>query len=338
MKKVILSLLFYANITNGADSTNNHTINHKAHSQQHVSLAIQTKNISSKSAQKPLSNNKEQPTHSTKELQTYHEKLKYLQSLRYEVFNLREQIHAKGGTLESNLPYGNYLADNHSARKFNAIAQTYDDGLSKSGFFIGVGAGILDVFSGATINNNNTENVLVTRISPLVLSMRGGYQRFFNHYVGARIYGGIFLPATFFTPINEIDLKNAANYIINNTMQGFYTLGHLSVDVLFEVPLDSKFQHFIGGFTGINIGIMYYRTYDNKHHPVPYIWDYNLQVDYSFNIGVNLTFYSAHRIEMGLAVPFAYLTLPGFAQEANNARNPEFWRSAIFSVNYHLIF
>lgn len=269
---------------------------------------------------------------------SYNEKLDYLKSLRQQVFDLRRQIEDSGASLESNLPYGDYISDSKSAVVYNAIAQTYNDGALKSGLLVGAGIGFMDGFSSAKVSRGGSSTNLVTRISPFMLGFRGGYQKFFNHYIGTRFYGGIFTPLTLFTALSEIDLGNAANYVENKDLQAIYILGNLSVDILFEAPLDRRFRHFVGGFVGINIGGMYYRTYNKSYYPVEYIWDYNLQVDYSFSLGISLTLYEVHRAEVGLNIPFAYLALPGLSKEASGAVDAEFWRSALFSLNYQFVF
>lgn len=283
-------------------------------------------------------------------LNTYEQKLEYLEDLRYEVFNLRSKILDKNVDIQTNLPYGEYISDNDSAIRFNALAQAYADGFAKTGFFAGAGIGFLDAFASGTriqtIRNSTTNNndiiqtPIATRSSPFVYSFRGGYQRFFNHHIGARIYGGIFIPLLLFTPVGDVDLRDGVS-TPRSDLKAFYALGHLSVDLLFEVPIDSKFRNYIGGFAGINVGMMYYRTYlssNNKLMASPYIWDYALKVDYSFNLGVNLTIANIHRFEIGLNVPFAYLDLPGFAVEDKNIVRAELWRSALMSLNYHFIF
>ncbi len=271
----------------------------------------------------------------------YKSQLKYLNSLRYEVFSLKQQL---GNKEQIHIPYGSYIDKDESAIRFNAITQGYNDALKKSGLFVGVNIGMLDIYTSGYIN----DELVVTRVTPIVYGGSGGYQKFFNHYVGTRLYGGLF--TSLFTDISKYNISNGSTTLIpnpyggNGNLENLYVLAFMSADLLFEFPLDLKFQHYIGGFMGLNIGMMYYRSYaklpqNNSYYPVKYIWDYNLQVDYSFNLGINLTLYNIHRLELGLGIPFSYLTLPGFAESANPLEKipSQFWRSAVFLINYKVI-
>lgn len=276
-----------------------------------------------------------------KPAKSYEEKLRYLQSLRYEVMSLKEQI---GDDFQVSVPYGHYVDDKTSAQRFNALTQSYNDALKKSGLFAGVSMGVLDIYTSGYIDNN----LVITRITPLVYGGSGGYQKFFNHYVGTRLYGGLF--TSFFNDIYTYDIKNGTTAPVKNpyggdgTLQSFYMLAFMSADVLFEFPFDKTFKNYIGGFMGLNIGVMYYRPYASHpqkgdYYPAKYIWNYNLQVDYSFNLGMSLTFNNIHRVEVGLGIPFSYLSLPGFAESADVLEKipSNFWRSAVFLANYRML-
>ncbi len=281
-------------------------------------------------------------TKKAKPIQKSHDaQLRYLQSLRYEVFSLKEQL---GTKQQTSVPYGNYIDKKTSAQRFNALAQSYNDALKKSGLFAGVSMGVLDIYTSGYRDNQ----LVVTRITPLVYGGSGGYQKFFNHYVGTRLYGGLF--TSFFNDVYTYDIKNGMTSLVPNpyggkgNLESFYMLAFMSADVLFEFPLGNSFKHYIGGFMGLNIGIMYYRPYathpqHGNYYPASYLWNYNLQVDYSLNLGMNLTFYNIHRIEFGLGIPFSYLSLPGFAESANTFETipANFWRSAVFLLHYRLL-
>ena len=115
-----------------------------------------------------------------KPTKSYEDKLRYLQSLRYEVMSLKEQI---GDDFQVSVPYGHYVDDKTSAQRFNALTQSYNDALKKSGLFAGVSMGVLDIYTSGYIDNN----LVITRITPLVYGGSGGYQKFFNHYVGTSL-------------------------------------------------------------------------------------------------------------------------------------------------------
>lgn len=283
----------------------------------------------------------EEPKNEVKTTKSYEYKLRYLQSLRYEVMSLKEQI---GDDFQASVPYGNYIDDKASAIKFNALTQSYNDALKKSGLFVGVNIGFLNIYTNGYIDNN----LITTRIKPLVYGGNGGYQKFFNQYIGTRLYGGFF--TSFFNDVYTYNVENGATSLVKNpyggngNLESFYMLAFMSADLLFEFPLDNSFKKYIGGFMGINIGIMYYRPYAShpqkgNYYPAKYIWNYNLQVDYSFNLGTSLTFNNIHRVELGLNIPLSYLSLPGFSESANMFEKipANFWRSAVFLANYRIL-
>lgn len=275
----------------------------------------------------------------------YESQLHYLNILRYEVMSLKSQL---GDKEQISVPYGSYIDKKESAQRFNALMQGYNDALKKSGFFVGANFGVLDIYTSGYRNNN----FIMTCITPIVVGGNGGYQRFFNHYFGTRLYGGFF--ASSLNDIYTYDVKNGASQVVKNpysgvgNLQSLYGLAFMSADILFEFPLDYTFKNYIGGFMGLNIGIMYYRPYELrsnynfpffKIHPASFLWNYNLQVDYSFNLGMSLTFDNINRIELGLGIPFSYLELPGFAESENPLETTatNFWRSAVILFNYRLL-
>ncbi|RDU66359.1 hypothetical protein CQA53_03825 [Helicobacter didelphidarum] len=296
--------------------------------------------IEKKKPEEPKQNKEEKKIMKTpQDKQSYEKKFYYLQSLRYEVFSLKQQL---GDEATNDVPYGDYIDSTLSAKTFNALAQSYNDAKQKSGLFVGIETGVLDIYT----SGYRGTDFIVTRITPIVLGLSGGYQKFFNHYVGTRIYGGIY--TTTLANLKQYNINNGESTNIQDgngqDLVSYYALGFMSVDLLFEFPLDKKFRHYIGGFVGINIGGMYYRPYIHRttqkdYYPANYIWDYNLQVDYSLNLGVNLTLSNIHRLEIGLNVPLAFLALPGFAVSANPLETTpaQFWRSGIFHIGYKVI-
>lgn len=295
--------------------------------------------------QKPKEEVKQEQDKKVKIDKDYESQLRYLHGLRYEVMSLKEQL---GDNEQISVPYGNYIDKKTSAQRFNALTQSYNDALKKSGLFVGVSFGVLDIYTSGYRDNQ----FIMTRITPIVIGGSGGYQKFFNHYVGTRLYGGLF--TSFFSDIYTYDVKNGSGSIVQNpysgdgNLQSFYMLAFMSADLLFEFPLDHKFKNYIGGFMGLNIGIMYYRPYEMRKinsfpyyypYPASFLWNYNLQVDYSFNLGISLTLSNVHRFELGLGIPFSYLSLPGFAESENvlETTTTNFWRSAVMMLNYRLL-
>ncbi|MWV61771.1 outer membrane beta-barrel protein [Helicobacter saguini] len=317
----------------------------------------------------------------------YADKLRELYSLRYEVFSLKQQL---GDSFKADIPYGNIIDSDSSYNKFNTLAQGYNDAQAKSGFFGGINIGFVDIYTSGCANMRDVENpqytpggtaaqtikgcdITITQTKPFVFGGNGGYQRFFNHYIGTRLWGGVF--STWLGDTQKYNLNTGmyenATTLTGKDIDSYYALAHMSADILFEFPLDSKFKHYIGAFIGINIGVMYYRPYIrrdsvyvngqtlNRYYPANYIWNYNLQVDYSLNLGFNLTISNKNRIEFGLFVPLAFLELPGFKEVASDTakgtesdiyinpqnpttpqpiigtpQKPDFWRSSVFNISF----
>lgn len=308
--------------------------------------------------------------------QDYDSKFKHLMNLRYEVFSLKQQL---GDDINNaDIPYGAFVPLDSSASKYNALAQSYNDASAKSGFFGGASFGIMDIYTSGCIKAGNraveingqiTEvpscNATTTHSTPIVFGGSGGYQRFFNHYIGTRLWGGIF--STLLANVQEYNINNGMYEnkldLLGQSVQSYYLLAHMSADLLFEFPISKRFNHYIGAFAGINIGVMYYRpfvhrTMQGDYYPADYIWSYNLQVDYSLNVGFNVTLFNKNRLEISMALPLAFLELPGFKQIASgtytgsesdifvSSQNmittppkPDFWRGALFAINFkRLIF
>ena len=188
-----------------------------------------------------------------------------------------------GKDIAESIPYDDYLYKKTSAKKFNALAQSYNDASKKSGLFAGLGIGVVDIYTSGNVDNE----FVITRITPIIYNLNGGYQKFFNHYMGVRLYGGI--STSLFSDVQRYNINNGEYQMVPNpynaggNIQSFYALGTISADFLFEFPLTNTFRHYIGGFAGINIGFMYYRPYathpqKGSYYPASYIWNYKPHV------------------------------------------------------------
>lgn len=257
--------------------------------------------------------------------------LQRLNETRYEVFLLkRDAPHI------TFLPHVQDIELNKSAREYRANAQIYNNADEKSGFFIGVGLSSVDLF-----NTKSTNGANLAISNSLLISLRGGYQSFFNQYFGTRIYTSIFsntLSVVYDYKVRSGEISPVS--VNSKALRSLYLLGNLSADILLEFPLDYTFKTYIGGFLGLNIGAMYFENYqfiNDKLVHVSYLWDHLAQVEYSLNIGLNITIDNSSRIETQVNAPFAHLQLPGFATPVNNQK-VTFTRSYIFMVSYSYIF
>ncbi|PAF49335.1 hypothetical protein BKH43_06700 [Helicobacter sp. 13S00401-1] len=249
-------------------------------------------------------------------------------TLTNDITKLRLEL---GSDYKPALPHDTYIEskDNDYATR-NALQKIYDDADSKSGFFVGGNIGFVNLYT------QDSKKLAIA--SPFLLGLKGGYVGFVNQYFGARLTGMVNVSA----PLGSVNLYDVSSgnktpALGDTSLQAFYALAGLSADALFEFPLNYNYKHYLGGFAGVNIGTMYYRTYVNyKAHP--FIWDYNFQVDYSFNLGVSLTLFNKNRIEFYYNIPFAFLELPGFALSANSQETPTFYRSPILLISYSYVF
>lgn len=140
-----------------------------------------------------------------------------------------------------------------------------------------------------------------------------GYQKFFNPYLGSRLYGD--------------GLLSAGNENINNQSVGsfYYVLGGMNVDVLAELPF-SLFagqnrvlkDMAVGLYGGLSIGVLLLFDqanenlvkHTNGHTSKDVLWNYLLQVDYGFNLGISFSLTSRYKLDFGAKIPMSAVGLP----------------------------
>lgn len=265
--------------------------------------------------------------------------------LQKRAYEAQEDIKAllKDKSLESKISLKHYSFINEKnldSHKYSAFSKIYDDADKRSGFFIGAGVGFASIFTGNALET--------TIIRPFLVNLRGGYQAVFNEYFGSRLYGGIAFSAPLAT-LNVYNIRTGIARPVANPLDSFksaktlYALGTLNADLLFEFPLSYNYNTYIGGFLGLGVGAMYYQSFiDSKSslQSFDYIWSHIIQVDYSFNVGVSLTFLHKNRVEIALNTPFSFLELPGLSKSANifELTPAKFWRGALFSLSYNFVF
>ncbi|GAA7546528.1 outer membrane beta-barrel protein [Helicobacter pylori] len=169
---------------------------------------------------------------------------------------------------------------------------------------------------------------------------------FFFGFLGERFYGDFVVGGGV---LKENALKQGSF---------IYILGAMNTDLLFDMPLDFKTKkHFLGVYAGFGIGLMLYQDKPNQNgrnlvvggYSSPnFLWKSLIEVDYTFNVGVSLTLYRKHRLEIGTKLPISYLRMGVeegalYQNKEDDERllvsaNNQFKRSSFLLVNYAFIF
>ncbi|WQW81286.1 outer membrane protein [Helicobacter pylori] len=244
-----------------------------------------------------------------------------------------------------------------SSKKRKKLLKSFSIADDKSGVFLGGGYAygelnlsyqgeMLDKYGAnapSAFKNNININAPVSMIS-----VKFGYQKYFVPYFGTRFYGDLLLGGG---ALKENALKQPVGSF-------FYVLGAVNTDLLFDMPLDFKTKkHFLGVYAGFGIGLMLYQDKPNQNgrnlvvvgYSSPnFLWKSLIEVDYTFNVGVSLTLYRKHRLEIGTKLPISYLRMGVeegaiYHNKENDERllisaNNQFKRSSFLLVNYAFIF
>ncbi len=244
-----------------------------------------------------------------------------------------------------------------SSKKKEKLLKSFSIADDKSGVFLGGGYAygelnlsyqgeMLDRYGAnapSAFKNNININAPVSMISA-----KFGYQKYFVPYFGTRFYGDLLLGGG---ALKEDALKQSVGSFI-------YVLGAMNTDLLFDMPLDFKTKkHFLGVYAGFGIGLMLYQDKPNQNgrnlvvggYSSPnFLWKSLIEVDYTFNVGVSLTLYRKHRLEIGTKLPISYLRMGVeegalYQNKEDDERllvsaNNQFKRSSFLLVNYAFIF
>ncbi len=242
-----------------------------------------------------------------------------------------------------------------SSKKKEKLLKSFSIANDRSGVFLGGGYAygelnlsyqgeMLDRYGAnapSAFKNNININAPVSMIS-----VKFGYQKYFVPYFGTRFYGDLLLGGG---ALKEDALKQGSF---------FYVLGAVNTDLLFDMPLDFKTKkHFLGVYAGFGIGLMFYQDKPNQNgrdlvvggYSSPnFLWKSLIEVDYTFNVGVSLTLYRKHRLEIGTKLPISYLRMGVeegaiYQNKEDDERllvsaNNQFKRSSFLLVNYAFIF
>ncbi|EMG98338.1 outer membrane beta-barrel protein [Helicobacter pylori] len=285
------------------------------------------------------------------------------QQLDEKINNLKRQLTEKGVSpkeMDKDKFEEEYLERTYpkiSSKKRKKLLKSFSIADDKSGVFLGGGYAygelnlsyqgeMLDRYGAnapSAFKNNININAPVSMISA-----KFGYQKYFVPYFGTRFYGDLLLGGG---ALKENALKQPVGSF-------FYVLGAMNTDLLFDMPLDFKTKkHFLGVYAGFGIGLMLYQDKPNQNgrdlvvggYSSPnFLWKSLIEVDYTFNVGVSLTLYRKHRLEIGTKLPISYLRMGVeegaiYHNKENDERllisaNNQFKRSSFLLVNYAFIF
>ncbi|GAA7781390.1 outer membrane beta-barrel protein [Helicobacter pylori] len=283
------------------------------------------------------------------------------QQLDEKINNLKQQLTEKGVSpkeIDKDKFEEEYINRSYPkifSKKKEKLLKSFSIADDKSGVFLGGGYAygelnlsyqgeMLDRYGAnapSAFKNNININAPVSMIS-----VKFGYQKYFVPYFGTRFYGDLLLGGG---ALKENALKQGSF---------IYVLGAMNTDLLFDMPLDFKTKkHFLGVYAGFGIGLMLYQDKPNQNgrnlvvggYSSPnFLWKSLIEVDYTFNVGVSLTLYRKHRLEIGTKLPISYLRMGVeegaiYQNKEDDERllvsaNNQFKRSSFLLVNYAFIF
>ncbi|RVY73115.1 outer membrane beta-barrel protein [Helicobacter pylori] len=285
------------------------------------------------------------------------------QQLDEKINHLKQQLTEKGVSpkeMDKDKFEEEYLERTYpkiSSKKRKKLLKSFSIADDKSGVFLGGGYAygelnlsyqgeMLDRYGAnapSAFKNNININAPVSMIS-----VKFGYQKYFVPYFGTRFYGDLLLGG-------GVLKENASKQSVGSFI---YVLGAVNTDLLFDMPLDFKTKkHFLGVYAGFGIGLMLYQDKPNQNgrnlvvggYSSPnFLWKSLIEVDYTFNVGVSLTLYRKHRLEIGTKLPISYLRMgveegAVYQNKEDDERllisaNNQFKRSSFLLVNYAFIF
>ncbi|WQR96754.1 outer membrane beta-barrel protein [Helicobacter pylori] len=285
------------------------------------------------------------------------------QQLDEKINNLKQQLTEKGVSpkeMDKDKFEEEYLERTYpkiSSKKRNKLLKSFSIADDKSGVFLGGGYayGELNLSYQGEMNDKygvNAPSAFKNNINinaPVsMISVKFGYQKYFVPYFGTRFYGDLLLGGGVLK--EEASKQSVGSFI--------YVLGAMNTDLLFDMPLDFKTKkHFLGVYAGFGIGLMLYQDKPNQNwrdlvvggYSSPnFLWKSLIEVDYTFNVGVSLTLYRKHRLEIGTKLPISYLRMgveegAVYHNKEDDERllisaNNQFKRSSFLLVNYAFIF
>ncbi|MGL2367940.1 outer membrane beta-barrel protein [Helicobacter pylori] len=285
------------------------------------------------------------------------------QQLDEKINHLKQQLTEKGVSpkeMDKDKFEEEYLERTYpkiSSKKRKKLLKSFSIADDKSGVFLGGGYayGELNLsYQGEMLDRYGTnassafKNNININAPVSMISAKFGYQKYFVPYFGTRFYGDLLLGGGV---LKEDASKQSVGSFI-------YVLGAMNTDLLFDMPLDFKTKkHFLGVYAGFGIGLMLYQDRPNQNgrnlvvggYSSPnFLWKSLIEVDYTFNVGVSLTLYRKHRLEIGTKLPISYLRMgveegalyqnKEYDERLLVSANNQFKRSSFLLVNYAFIF
>ncbi|GAA7719255.1 outer membrane beta-barrel protein [Helicobacter pylori] len=285
------------------------------------------------------------------------------QQLDEKINHLKQQLTEKGVSpkeMDKDKFEEEYLERTYpkiSSKKRKKLLKSFSIADDKSGVFLGGGYayGELNLsYQGEMLDKYGAnapsafKNDININAPVSMISVKFGYQKYFVPYFGTRFYGDLLLGGGV---LKEDASKQSVGSFI-------YVLGAVNTDLLFDMPLDFKTKkHFLGVYAGFGIGLMLYQDKPNQNgrnlvvggYSSPnFLWKSLIEVDYTFNVGVSLTLYRKHRLEIGTKLPISYLRMGVeegalYQNKEDDERllisaNNQFKRSSFLLVNYAFIF
>ncbi|OPG62796.1 outer membrane beta-barrel protein [Helicobacter pylori] len=285
------------------------------------------------------------------------------QQLDEKINHLKQQLTEKGVSPKEmdkdkfEEEYINRSYPKISFKKKEKLLKSFSIADDKSGVFLGGGYayGELNLsYQGEMLDRYGAnapsafKNTININAPVSMISVKFGYQKYFVPYFGTRFYGDLLLGGGV---LKEDASKQSVGSFI-------YVLGAVNTDLLFDMPLDFKTKkHFLGVYAGFGIGLMLYQDKPNQNgrnlvvggYSSPnFLWKSLIEVDYTFNVGVSLTLYRKHRLEIGTKLPISYLRMGVeegalYQNKEDDERllisaNNQFKRSSFLLVNYAFIF
>ncbi|RVY45782.1 outer membrane beta-barrel protein [Helicobacter pylori] len=285
------------------------------------------------------------------------------QQLDEKINHLKQQLTEKGVSpkeMDKDKFEEEYLERTYpkiSSKKRKKLLKSFSIADDKSGVFLGGGyayGGLNLSYQGEMLDRYGAnapsafKNNIKINAPVSMISAKFGYQKYFVPYFGTRFYGDLLLGGGV---LKEDASKQSVGSFI-------YVLGAVNTDLLFDMPLDFKTKkHFLGVYAGFGIGLMLYQDRPNQNgrnlvvggYSSPnFLWKSLIEVDYTFNVGVSLTLYRKHRLEIGTKLPISYLRMGVeegalYQNKEDDERllisaNNQFKRSSFLLVNYAFIF
>ncbi|WP_187880970.1 outer membrane beta-barrel protein [Helicobacter pylori] len=285
------------------------------------------------------------------------------QQLDEKINHLKQQLTEKGVSpkeMDKDKFEEEYLERTYpkiSSKKRKKLLKSFSIADDKSGVFLGGGyayGGLNLSYQGEMLDRYGAnapsafKNNIKINAPVSMISVKFGYQKYFVPYFGTRFYGDLLLGGGV---LKEDASKQSVGSFI-------YVLGAVNTDLLFDMPLDFKTKkHFLGVYAGFGIGLMLYQDKPNQNgrdlvvggYSSPnFLWKSLIEVDYTFNVGVSLTLYRKHRLEIGTKLPISYLRMGVeegalYQNKEDDERllisaNNQFKRSSFLLVNYAFIF